>query len=446
MKTILILEDSQDRIAGFERAIAGLGDDFELKLWRDAPSMMAECEQYFPSAALISLDYHLNRQPGAAADPGTGLDVVRFLADFLPVCPALIHTSNTNCAWSMHNEFRFAGWIADRIEPLGRDWIEAKWFRRARELLAEYPNSWKANLPSDHVVRVERMKLSLDGLGIGDALGEMLSYRCADAPKWIAENGFPSGPWFHTDDTEMAISIVAVLKSHGEINQDALARRFARRFEREPDRGYGSMTRIQMREIIAGAKWRDTSASAFGGQGSMGNGGAMRVAPLGAYFSDDVERCAAEAKASSAVTHTHPEGIAGTIAVAVAAAMAWELKNTTAKERPVRFFDEILRLTPESRVRLGILRASQTPFNVPGDDVAKLLGNGSLVTAPDTVPFCVWMAAHHLDNFKEALSETIRVGGDCDTNAAIVGGIVALSAGRESIPMDWLSARERIQL
>jgi len=65
------------------------------------------------------------------------------------------------------------------------------------------------------------------------------------------------------------------------------------------------MTRIQMRDIMGGAKWRDTAANAFGGQGSMGNGGAMRVAPLGAYFADDLERCATEARASSLVTHTH---------------------------------------------------------------------------------------------------------------------------------------------
>ncbi len=67
------------------------------------------------------------------------------------------------------------------------------------------------------------------------------------------------------------------------------------------------------------------------------------------------------------------------------------------------------------------------------------------MTAPDTVPFCLWVAAHHLDNFVEALSQTIRVGGDCDTNAAIVGGIVALSAGRGGIPLSWLEAREAIQ-
>ena len=74
--------------------------------------------------------------------------------------------------------------------------------------------------------------------------------------------------------------------------------------------------------------------------------------------------------------------------------------------------------------------------------VAAELGNGFQVTAQDTVPFCLWVAAHNPRNFVKALSQTIGVGGDCDTNAAIVGGIVALSAGRKAIPAEWLRSRK----
>ncbi len=446
MKNILILEDYDERIVAFRKSVAALGDDCELKVWRDAPSMIADCEAFFPTGALILLDHDLNPMPGVTTDPGTGVDVAQFLGDFLPVCPVLIHTSNMDRLWTMHNELRFAGWIVNRVGPIGTDWIETSWLRSVRGMLAEHTNTWKADLPADHTARVERMRLSLDGLGLGDALGEMLSYRAESAPKRLAENNLPSGPWFHTDDTEMAISICAVLKSHGFIHQDALAKRFARRFERDPDRGYGKMTRIQMREINAGAKWRETAANAFSGQGSMGNGGAMRVAPLGAYFADDLERSAEEARASSLVTHTHPEGVAGTIAIAVAAASACQLRDAPHTERADRLFHDVLRLTPESQVRRKLLVASTTPADVSAGDVARALGNGLLVTAPDTVPFCVWMAAHHLDHFVEALGTTIGVGGDCDTNAAIVGGIVALSAGRDNIPTEWLKAREPIQI
>ena len=169
----------------------------------------------------------------------------------------------------------------------------------------------------------------------------------------------------------------------------------------------------------------------------------MRVAPLGAYFADDLEGVVAEARASSCVTHVHPEGLAGAVVVALAAAMAWRLKEET--EHAQKLFAEVLRLTPESQVRRKMLLASQTPADLDVKLVAKALGCGELVTAPDTVPFCVWVAAHHLDDYAVTLAKTISVGGDCDTNAAIVGGIVALSTGRQGIPEDWLKAREPIR-
>ena len=129
MRFVLILEDNDERIAAFRKTIAVLGNDFELKVWRDAPSMIAECEAFFPTAALISLDHDLNPVRGTTGEPGTGLDVTKFLGDYMPVCPVLIHSSNTDCVYSMHNELRFAGWMVDQVGPIGTDWIEASWLR-----------------------------------------------------------------------------------------------------------------------------------------------------------------------------------------------------------------------------------------------------------------------------------------------------------------------------
>ena len=441
MKTLLLLEDNDERIVAFEAAFRELGKDWQMRVWRDAPTMLAECEDCFDTVHLISLDHDLNPQPGATRDPGTGLEVAKLLASHFPICPVIIHSTNADRAWSMHNELRFASWTVERVGPIGDDWVHKLWLPKAREMLAQSPRREVFRCPPDYSERMQRTLLSLEGLAIGDAMGEMLAYRHADAAR-IIERGLPSGPWFHTDDTEMGLSIVEVLKLYGHIQQDALARRFAWRFEREPDRGYGSMTRMQLNEIIRGGDWRQGAASAFGGQGSMGNGGAMRVAPLGAYFADDLPRVAEEARASALVTHTHAEGVAGTIAVAIAAAMAWRLREDNSSARIAKLFEAILDSTPDSKVRRGILIASQTPATIPVEAVAKALGNGSLVTAPDTVPFALWCAVHHLDNFVESLALTISGGGDCDTNAAIVGGIVALSVAREGIPNDWLQSRE----
>ena len=304
MKTILLLEDNDERIAGFKSAVHELGGDWQVRVWRDAPTMLAECEDCFDDVYLISLDHDLNPQPGATLDPGTGLEVAKLLAGHFPICPVIIHSTNADRAWSMHNELRFAGWTVDRVGPIGDDWVRKLWLPKARAMLEQSPRREFFQRPPDHSERMQRALLSLDGLAIGDAIGEMLAYRHADVAR-IIERGLPAGPWFHTDDTEMALSIVDTLKLYGHIHQDELARRFAWRFEREPDRGYGSMTRKQLDEINRGGDWRQGAASAFGGQGSMGNGGAMRVAPLGAYFADDLSRVVEQARASSLVTHTH---------------------------------------------------------------------------------------------------------------------------------------------
>ena len=68
----------------------------------------------------------------------------------------------------------------------------------------------------------------------------------------------------------------------------------------------------------AGADWREISPTLFG-SGSYGNGAAMRAAPIGGYFSGNPRRAAKEAQLSAVVTHAHPEGQAGAIAVAAVA-------------------------------------------------------------------------------------------------------------------------------
>jgi len=88
----------------------------------------------------------------------------------------------------------------------------------------------------------------------------------------------------------MAIAIVDVLRRHGSIEEDRLAEAFAARFAADPSRGYGPGAVQILERISGGLHWRPAAATAFGGLGSMGNGSAMRVAPLGAYFattSDD---------------------------------------------------------------------------------------------------------------------------------------------------------------
>jgi ADP-ribosylglycohydrolase len=131
---------------------------------------------------------------------------------------------------------------------------------------------------------------------------------------------------------------------------------------------------VILHRIRDGVPWRQAAGEVFDGTGSCGNGAAMRVAPLGAWFFDDLDRAA--------------------------------------------------RLLGRAVAEAGYE-----------------LGNGARVTAQDTVPFAIWSAASHLDDYPAAIRSCVEIGGDVDTMAAIVGGIVA-HTGTAGIPADWLAARE----
>src|ERR1051326_7539287 len=190
--------------------------------------------------------------------------------------------------------------------------------------------------------RLERVLLSLEGLSVGDGLGERFFFQGTRALHMIARRELPPRRWDYTDDTRMALSIVAILHEHDEINQDALAAHFARRFVEQSHRSYGPAMRSLLADLHFGADWREAAPALFGGKGSFGNGAAMRIAPLGAYFADDLERVVVEAERSAVVTHTHPEAAAGAIAVAVAAARAAHLRDDEAPPDWRSFIDSVL--------------------------------------------------------------------------------------------------------
>ncbi len=296
-------------------------------------------------------------------------------------------------------------------------------------------------LPSDHSDRMARARLSLEGLSVGDAFGQRF-FRTADVAALVNSRAMPNPPWRFTDDTTMALSIVEILGCCGRIEHDWLAKRFAERYQAEPHRGYGANAMDILEDIGRGIPWETASRQAFNGAGSMGNGGAMRVGPVGAYFADDFAAVVENALASAVVTHAHSEGQAGAIAVAIATAQAWRLGAAAALTEPRTILEAAVQHTPDGVTRQGLQAALTIPFVETVDAAVAVLGNGSRVISPDTVPFAIWSAARHLADYESALWATVSALGDIDTNCAIVGSIVAAAVGRQGIPAAWIAARE----
>jgi ADP-ribosylglycohydrolase len=309
-------------------------------------------------------------------------------------------------------------------------------------------------LATDTASRVARARLSLDGLSVGDAFGSALGeYPASVGPsatqaevvqdRWLRERRAPpDNPWPTTDDTEMGLAVVETLEKCGAIDPDELAERFGARFDRDPQRGYGGTARRILGAIAQGQSWRKLAPAVFNGKGSMGNGSAMRAMPIGAYFAEDPARVVAEAKLSAAPTHANPEGESGAVAAALGA--AWAARRAAGTNEG-SIFDFVLAELPMGLVREGVEQAKRLGPSASTFAAVQTLGSGQQVLSHDTVPFCLWCVAREPGDFAAALWRCADGYGDRDTTCAIVGGIVALSAGSASIPPAWLAAREALR-
>ncbi|MEV1068297.1 ADP-ribosylglycohydrolase family protein [Streptomyces sp. NPDC050263] len=285
---------------------------------------------------------------------------------------------------------------------------------------------------------------SLDGLVTGDAFGDSWFLRSDEpAEELLAAREARPAPWPWTDDSAMAFVLFAHLRAHGEVRPGDLAREFAAEYRRDPARKYGPSMHGVMRRVAAGEDWRAVTTGQFGGQGSYGNGAAMRVAPLGAWFHGDLVAAREQARLSALATHAHPEAVAGAVAVAVAAALAAAGEGRDVPPRAV-FLREVAGHLADGDVRSGLLVAAGLPERTSVRHAASVLGSGTLISAPDTVPFALWSAAGHLDDLPEALWQTVGGWGDRDTTCAIVGGVVAARTGAAGVPAAWREAREDI--
>lgn len=285
-----------------------------------------------------------------------------------------------------------------------------------------------------------RAQESLRGLSVGDALGARWEGSAFDPLRLAMDRseGRETLPW--TDDTQMALALVDELAAQGTVDCDRLAAAFARRYE--PWRGYGRGMHALLPTLRDGGSWREHAPRLFPG-GSYGNGSAMRVAPLGAFFHDaSSAQVVAEAHRSAEVTHAHPEARAGAAAVALA---SWLAARSRGGEVPplAAMWDAVTSpLDPALETTRGLLRAAELGTAVPFADVVFQLGNGARVTCADSVPLALWIALRHLDDYSAAVRHAIAAGGDADTIAAIVGGVVAARGGIDAIPRTW---RDRVE-
>jgi ADP-ribosylglycohydrolase len=281
---------------------------------------------------------------------------------------------------------------------------------------------------------LERAYCALYGLAVGDALGALFEFSHGQLSRRVSERMLPQMQWHWTDDTHMALMIYAVLRESGAFAADDFVATLMQHYDRS--RGYGRSLRAFVQYVRTGEDWRVVGPRLFGEQGSFGNACASRVAPLAAFYADDLRLLCHYAAESARVTHAHAEAQAGTIAVCVAVALAWQQRALPCPPAS-EFLGQVLEFVPKSELRQGLLRAQGLGAECSAQQAAQILGNGSQITVQDTVPFALWCAATRLDSYEEAIWRTLEGQGDCDTTAAIVGGVLIMRHGLSAIPDQW---------
>jgi poly(ADP-ribose) glycohydrolase ARH3 len=270
---------------------------------------------------------------------------------------------------------------------------------------------------------------ALLGTFVGDALGmpfEGYPPQSFEPPLEMAEARLGRGTY--TDDTQMMIALAESLLRHGAVEPDDLARAFLDAYE--PERGYGGGTRAVFALWADGV--RDAAGLIFDGQGSLGNGAAMRIAPIGVRFALDQALLDVQAERSARLTHAHPVGVDGAVAQASAVAAAVRGDSALEAARSAARSDELRRALGAAAALVA------TGLGTPAE-LANRLGTG--VTAHESVATAGCIAEAD-DDFEAALTFAVACGGDTDTIAAMTGAIVGARLGASAIPDRWLDCLE----
>lgn len=146
---IAILEDNEERQAAMQTCLTDRFHQFETCFFTGALAFIDFLNEHLSETIVVSLDHDLELIPddsGRMIDPGTGRDVAEYLAQQAPVCPVVIHTSNSAAAQGMEMVLQEANWETHRVLPVDDlKWISDHWFRTIRRAIVG-PTSTTASL------------------------------------------------------------------------------------------------------------------------------------------------------------------------------------------------------------------------------------------------------------------------------------------------------------
>jgi len=288
--------------------------------------------------------------------------------------------------------------------------------------------------------------LKFQGALLGTFVGDALGMPFEGLPSGVIARKFGlidemvearRGAGTYTDDTEMMIGLAETMVEHGRVEAESFAKNLVSNFS--GDRGYGGGSLKVLKALKEGVAWEIASKASFAG-GSMGNGAAMRIAPVGVFNHHDHDLLVKEAEISAKVTHTHPMGVKGAKLQALAVGLAVKADSGGNLDSG-RFLDELnIHMKEKSYVEALDSVAAMLGKSHDPETIARELGNE--VTALRSVPAAIYCFLKFSGDFKKSVGEAVLLGGDTDTIGAMTGALAGAHLGVNAIPAEWLDALE----
>ena len=324
----------------------------------------------------------------------------------------LVAEDGETVAYDSHGTSRpfacFGGAPAAVTALRGRTWRGATEPRRAFRVTLDWPRVAEGQ-------RFDRALGCLLGLAIGDSLGSQVEFQTAeaiavshplgvrqigDSPVWQTLAGQP------TDDTELALTLARSLVARGCYDADHVLGAYRDWAGSKP--------------FDIGNATRQAFVDGNPDPGTEANGSLMRVAPIGVWAAGPA-MAAEAASRDSALSHPNPVCRAACAAFAAAIAAALGGADRAGMREVALAHADGVALVEEA------VRASRPP--APARH-----GMGWVLLA-------LRNAFAHLNAgtaFEAALIETVAMGGDTDTNAAIAGALLGAAEGRMTLPTRWV--------
>lgn len=290
------------------------------------------------------------------------------------------------------------------------------------------------------------------GVAIGDALGkpvESWSYEkikekfgLIDSYKDCKNNRYfsdcPKGTT--TDDWQLTKAIIKSINKEGKIDLDDIAVQHIEEYKNTVA-GWGKSTRESIAKIIEGVHWSKAADRDNENRG-LGNGIAMKIAPVGVYLALQKIVGSKNVDEKSNIVDICKMTHYSTIALESAFSQVFACEYCFS-ENPKNFDkDKFLSLIKEAvNISEGILPKSKDSminrfkllnFNFETKEIIDNFGEGSCYVY-DSLPFSYSFFLKNPNNI-ESLYNCVSAGGDTDTNGAIVGSLLGALNGEDIFP------------